>query len=567
MTYMRDRTGRRLDAHSVRDVNPVYYLNAYENFFNSVVGGVQNVFVAAQATTATTTTGSTLAGATVLPLTSVTGIAAGCVLVTNAGTATQQIHRVASVAANNVTLTAAVTVALSNGATVAPLWTNVSHLTLDSVGGSKAFGYFVANAKDSAGAYIITGTSKTVVWLGDSWAAQAVIQFNTSLDTRLGATNVVDAGVAGNTLAAMLARFDTDVAPQLPHYVVIEYGVNDVYGSLTAESMAVTLEAVVSKVRALGAVPIVIGQVPLVDYPFTSQARQQEQKALLTDGKSYPALAGSGGDSRYLVSKRYGTSSQAVGTLSLDAVTTGDFNTFFGWHAGQFLTTGASNTGFGKEAGRSIITATACTYVGDGAGLTNTGGSSQTAVGMSALTLATGANMTAVGRFSFLSATTATDGTAIGFQSGRGLTTGPGNTLLGYGAGFDPNASAFPTTTATGQTLVGKQTGQGSATQRDYITCLGYRSTADAAGAVAIGTDSGGAGAAATTANEIALGTVNHFVKVRGRTETAASTTTTAGLRVAHGAAPTSPVDGDVWSTTAGLFIRVNGVTKTVTLT
>lgn len=54
---------------------------------------------------------------------------------------------------------------------------------------------------------------------------------------------------------------------------------------------------------------------------------------------------------------------------------------------------------------------------------------------------------------------------------------------------------------------------------------------------------------------------------VQGKTTTAASTTSAAGLNVAHGTAPTSPADGDVWSTTAGLFIRVNGVTKTVTLT
>lgn len=40
-----------------------------------------------------------------------------------------------------------------------------------------------------------------------------------------------------------------------------------------------------------------------------------------------------------------------------------------------------------------------------------------------------------------------------------------------------------------------------------------------------------------------------------------------AGLRIPHGTAPTSPVDGDMWSTTAGAFIRINGVTKTFTLT
>ncbi len=48
---------------------------------------------------------------------------------------------------------------------------------------------------------------------------------------------------------------------------------------------------------------------------------------------------------------------------------------------------------------------------------------------------------------------------------------------------------------------------------------------------------------------------------------TLASATSGAGLNLPHGVDPTSPVDGDMWSTTAGLFIRINGVTKTVTLT
>ena len=47
-----------------------------------------------------------------------------------------------------------------------------------------------------------------------------------------------------------------------------------------------------------------------------------------------------------------------------------------------------------------------------------------------------------------------------------------------------------------------------------------------------------------------------------------ATTANYASIRLPHGTtAPTSPVNGDMWSTTAGLFIRINGVTKTVTLT
>lgn len=41
----------------------------------------------------------------------------------------------------------------------------------------------------------------------------------------------------------------------------------------------------------------------------------------------------------------------------------------------------------------------------------------------------------------------------------------------------------------------------------------------------------------------------------------AASTTSASSLRLAHGVAPTTPVDGDVWTTTTAMFVRINGAT------
>jgi len=46
-----------------------------------------------------------------------------------------------------------------------------------------------------------------------------------------------------------------------------------------------------------------------------------------------------------------------------------------------------------------------------------------------------------------------------------------------------------------------------------------------------------------------------------GLVSTPASTTTTAGIRLPHGSAPTSPVNGDIWTTTTGLSYRINGAT------
>lgn len=45
---------------------------------------------------------------------------------------------------------------------------------------------------------------------------------------------------------------------------------------------------------------------------------------------------------------------------------------------------------------------------------------------------------------------------------------------------------------------------------------------------------------------------------------TVASATGAAGLNVPHGVAPTAPVNGDVWTTTTAVFARINGVTKTL---
>jgi hypothetical protein len=48
---------------------------------------------------------------------------------------------------------------------------------------------------------------------------------------------------------------------------------------------------------------------------------------------------------------------------------------------------------------------------------------------------------------------------------------------------------------------------------------------------------------------------------------TAASATGAAGFALPHGAAPTTPVNGDLWTTTASIFARMNGTTRTVAFT
>lgn len=46
-----------------------------------------------------------------------------------------------------------------------------------------------------------------------------------------------------------------------------------------------------------------------------------------------------------------------------------------------------------------------------------------------------------------------------------------------------------------------------------------------------------------------------------GPVSTPAATTSNAGLKLPHGTAPSAPVDGDMWTTTAGMYVRINGAT------
>jgi hypothetical protein len=46
-----------------------------------------------------------------------------------------------------------------------------------------------------------------------------------------------------------------------------------------------------------------------------------------------------------------------------------------------------------------------------------------------------------------------------------------------------------------------------------------------------------------------------------GKLVTATPNTSVAGLTLPHGTAPTVPINGDMWTTTAGLFVRINGTT------
>jgi hypothetical protein len=57
------------------------------------------------------------------------------------------------------------------------------------------------------------------------------------------------------------------------------------------------------------------------------------------------------------------------------------------------------------------------------------------------------------------------------------------------------------------------------------------------------------------------LTTTTSGLTVAGRLDLGASSTGSSTLRIPHGSAPTTPTNGDVWTTTAGMYVRINGVT------
>jgi lysophospholipase L1-like esterase len=96
------------------------------------------------------------------------------------------------------------------------------------------------------------------VFLGDSitnnnkYASAAAVAMGVQSNTEAS----VNAGVFGNTTAQMLARFDTDVTPRSPRYVHILGGTNDTGQSIALATIAANIKAIVAKVLAINAEPI-----------------------------------------------------------------------------------------------------------------------------------------------------------------------------------------------------------------------------------------------------------------------------------------------------------------------
>lgn len=265
------------------------------------------------------------------------------------------------------------------------------------------------------------------------------------------------------------------------------------------------------------------------------------------------------------------------------------YHTFFGIGAGAVNTLGESVTFIGGNAGNSNTTGTNNTYVGYLSGSTGTTGGSNTAVGYASLyNQTTGTSNTAFGvnavRLNASGAAASNSGfgsgalydivagndgnTAVGYRAGQGFR-GDYNTLIGNDAGYH-SASA---TVGDYNIFIGYSNGLAAGSGADNNILIGkalelQSSTGD--NQLSIGNLIMGQGVQGT-GTTISTGTIG--IGIAPTTTSiftlAASTTAKSQMNLPTGTAPTSPVDGDIWredNTNTGLKIRVNGVTKTITL-
>jgi hypothetical protein len=207
--------------------------------------------------------------------------------------------------------------------------------------------------------------------------------------------------------------------------------------------------------------------------------------ATVSSNVTWTLPAADGTSNQALVTNGSGTLSFATAGSSLTGVTdsaspfetslgtgaggssTGAYNTFIGFEAGNDNTTGVSNTAVGYLALSSNTTGANNTAVGTNAASKSTTATGITAVGYAALfDNTTGANNTAVGDTALVSNTTGSNNTAVGFQALEENTTGADNTAVGYQA-LDAN------TTGTNNVAMGSGA-LGANTTGASNTAVGY---------------------------------------------------------------------------------------------
>jgi acyl-CoA thioesterase-1 len=101
----------------------------------------------------------------------------------------------------------------------------------------------------------------TVVFLGDSITSGHRLSVDVAFPHRLGQAlgiPVVNAGISGDTTEGGLSRLERDVLAHHPRLVVVELGVNDVFGRWPRERTVANLRTITQRIRAQGAGVILV---------------------------------------------------------------------------------------------------------------------------------------------------------------------------------------------------------------------------------------------------------------------------------------------------------------------
>jgi acyl-CoA thioesterase-1 len=130
-----------------------------------------------------------------------------------------------------------------------------------------------------------------VVFLGDSITSGHRLPADVAFPHRLGealGVPVINAGISGDTTDGGLSRLDQDVLAHHPGVVVVELGVNDLFGRWPRERTVQNLRTITQRIRATGA-RVILVHISLPTVPGDGNRRplremaHEENAALVED--------------------------------------------------------------------------------------------------------------------------------------------------------------------------------------------------------------------------------------------------------------------------------------------